>query len=128
MTQTRRSRSRSSQIDELTRVLHHLELSRQQILSALTTLRASSVSSPSFPSRCSPSPERLPSPRATPLRSHSNICLGDQVRIRNPTGRQQSTGSIIGVTPSNFFQVRTPNGDVILRISSNLIFISSDSS
>ena len=46
--------------------------------------------------------------------------IGDHVTIVNPRSFQQSSGVIIGFTSSNFYQVRTPNGSLVLRIARNL--------
>ena len=97
--------------------LRRLDLARADVSRALDLLQRRPASAPSqdlpvaIARPASPSPER---PSSRPF------AVGDFVWIRNPRPHQHPHGIVIGVTPSNYVQVRTPDGSVILRIARNL--------
>lgn len=115
-----RTPARSSQIDELTAALHHLDLVRARVVTVIAALAGtpppdSSTATP----RSVSSPRRQPSvspERGPPLLPTSDFRLGDRARIRFPSPGQQSTGTSRG----GFLYIRTPNGDVIRRLPHNL--------
>ena len=107
-------------IAELTDFLQRLDLLRDDVQRVLTSLgqvpQAAAVlvdpHSPPLPPRPRSLSPDLPLP--------GPFQIGDSVTILNPRSFQQSTGVIIGFTSSRFYQVRTPNGSIVLRIARNL--------
>ena len=104
-------------VTDLANALRRLDLARADIARARLQLQRHPVQAvpqdlPVTIARpASPSPER---PAPCPF------SVGDSVRIRNLRPHQKSHGIVVGVTPSNYFQVRTPNGSVILLTARNL--------
>ena len=117
-------------VAELTNFLHRLDLLRddvQRVLTALDNLPQANLISDE-PASTAALIDRSSLPR--PVSRHPSVSperrltgpfqLGDHVLILNPRPHQQSSGLIIGLTPSIFYQVRTPNGSVVSRIARNL--------
>ena len=110
----------SNDIDDLSAALDQLRLAQARVDRVLRRLRASPTVPVAVPISA------LPIAQVSPLRLRpppSVISVGDSVRINRPGRNQQSTGVVIGVTPSNFLQIRTPNGSVVLRQPHNVTYL-----
>ena len=53
----------------------------------------------------------------------SSLFEGDRVRINKPRVGQQNTGVVVGATRSALVKVRTPNGEIVKRLTKNLTII-----
>ena len=112
--------SSAADIDDLSAALDQLRLAQARVDRVLHRLRSSSTVPVAVPV------PPLPVAHVSPVRLRSAsipISVGDHVRINRPGRNQQSSGVVIGVTPSNFLQIRTANGSIILRQPHNVNFL-----
>lgn len=112
--------SSSADIDDLTDALDQLRLAQSRVDRVLHRLRTTSSLPVVVPVSA------LPVARVSPLRRRStsaSIAIGDSVRINRPGRNQQASGFVIGVTPSHFLQIRTPDGSVILHQPHNVTYL-----
>ena len=109
--------SSAADISDLATALEQLRLAQTRVDRVLHRLQSSShlpVAVPVPPpliAGVSPVRHRGPS---------ASISVGDSVRIHRPGRNQEASGVVIGVTPSNFLQIRTPNGSIVLRQPHNV--------
>lgn len=110
-------------VDDLTIALDELRLAQARVDRILTRLRFRTSYLPiAVPAAV------LPATWVSPLRRPSSFerfsfQFGDSVRINRPSRNQQPEGHIIGLTPSGFIQIRTPDQSVILRQPHNVTFL-----
>ena len=119
--------SSSDPIADITSILARLDLLRDELVhvrDSLTSIPRADVvpAEPSPPTRPVSPIHRQRSVSPPPLSYHlaGPFQLGDSVIILNPRPHQESHGIIVGLVPSNFYQIRTPSGVRIQRIARNL--------
>jgi negative regulator of genetic competence, sporulation and motility len=59
-----------------------------------------------------------------PIRAYAVVKpdIGDTVRIKNPCGKQQNQGTVVGYTKTGYVKIQIgDNGQVVRRIPSNLL-------
>ena len=107
-------------VQELTEALEQLRLAQanvQAVLDRITARQQPEITTSQG------SGETVREARRRTVHPLSNLFEGDRVRINKPRVDQQETGVVVGSTRSALVKVRTPNGQIVKRLTKNLTLL-----
>jgi sRNA-binding protein len=111
----KRAESDSDKIKQLSSLIQKLEISQQQINKDIARIKT-------LVNEINNKKENTTN-KDKPIRAYAVVKpdIGDTVRIKNPRGKQNNQGTVVGYTKTGYVKVQINDGQIVRRISSNLL-------